>query len=189
MNKSLLAAALALAAASTQALAFSYDNLEGGYGEIDDADSLFLKGSKSLDKNLFVLGGAYLVDENNFDGFYLEGGLGYHLPLSKQADLVMSAQLLYGDFDYEVRTPFGTAKGNEDDLGAILRAGVRFTPVDKVELEGNLAVSSNDTLIDDGIGLDAYARYAFTNEFSGALGLHSDTELDGISLSVRYNFR
>lgn len=185
MNKSLLAAALALAAASTQALAFSYDNLEGGYGEIDDADSLFLKGSKSLDKNLFVLGGAYLVDENNFDGFYLEGGLGYHLPLSKQADLVMSAQLLYGDFDYEVRT----AKGNEDDLGAILRAGVRFTPVDKVELEGNLAVSSNDTLIDDGIGLDAYARYAFTNEFSGALGLHSDTELDGISLSVRYNFR
>ncbi len=180
MNKTLLAATLALVTASTQALAFSYDYVEGGYGEIDQADSLFVKGSKSLDKNLFLLGGAYVFDETSVDGFYLEGGLGYHLPLSKQADLMMSAQLVYGDIDFN--------RNSEDDLGAILRAGVRFTPVDKVELEGNLAVSSNDTLIDDGIGLDAYARYAFTNQLSGALGMHSDTELYGISLSVRYNF-
>lgn len=185
MHKTLLASALALAAASTQAFAFSYDNVEGGFGEVDEVDALFLKGSKSLDKNLFLLGGAYVLDEKNLDGFYLEGGLGYHLPLSKQADLVLSAQLLYGDI--EVDTPVGDF--SEDDLGAILRAGVRFTPVDKVELEGSLAVSSNDTLIDDGVGLDAYGRFYFTNEFSGALGLHSDTELDGVSLSVRYNFR
>lgn len=189
MRKTLLAAALALTASAAHAAPFSYDYVEGGFGEIDEADALFLKGSKALDKNLYMLGGAYVIDENEADGFYLEGGVGYHMPLSKQADLFLNGQLLYGDFDYKVRTPFGTVKGSEDDLGAILRAGVRFMPVDKVELEGVLAVSSNDTLIDDGVGLDAYGRYYFTSEFSGALGLHSDTELDGVSLSVRYNFR
>lgn len=181
MRKTLLASALLMATAAAHAAPFSYDLVEGGFGEIDEADSLFLKGSKALDKNLYVLGGLYAIDEQNVDGFYLEGGLGYHLPLSKQADLVLNGQLLYGDLD--------TPGGGVDDLGAILRAGVRFTPVDRVELEGNLAFSSNDTLIDDGIGLDVYGRYFFNKQFSGALGLHSDTELDGLSLSVRYNFR
>lgn len=52
-----------------------------------------------------------------------------------------------------------------------------------------MAFSSNDTLIDDGIGLDVYGRYFFNKQLSGALGLHSDTELDGVSLSMRYTFR
>lgn len=177
MRKTLLASALLMAAAAAHAAPFSYDLVEGGYGEIDEADSLFIKGSKALDKNLYVLGGLYAAEDNNQDGFMLEGGLGYHLPLSKQADLVLNGQLLYADNDVD------------DDLGAILRAGVRFTPADRVELEGNLAFSSNDVIFDDGIGLDVYGRYFFNKQFSGALGLHSDTELDGLSLSVRYNFR
>lgn len=181
MRKTLLAAALLAATSAAQAAPFSYDFVEGGYGEIDSADALFLKGSKALDKKLYVLGGLYAIDDQNVDGFYLEGGLGYHLPLSKQADLVLNGQLLYGDLD--------TPGGDTDDLGAILRAGVRFAPVDRFELEGNLAFSSNDTLIDDGVGVEAYGRYFFNKQFSGALGLHSDTELDGFSLSVRYNFR
>lgn len=186
MRKTLLVAALALMASAAQAAPISYDYVQGGFGEIDEADALFLGGSKSLDKNLFMLGSAYVVDENNFDGFYVEGGLGYHLPLNKQTDLTLSAQLLYGDFDYS-HPVFGPA--SNDDLGAIVRAGVRFMPVEKFELEGDLAFSSNDTLIDDGIGLDVSGRYHFTPQFSGAVGLHSDTELDGVSLSVRYAFR
>ncbi len=181
MHKTLLASALLLSTAIAHAAPFSYDLVEGGYGEIDSADALFVKGSKALDKKLYVLGGLYAIDDRNVDGLYLEGGLGYHLPLSKQADLVMSGQLLYGDID--------TPGGGVDDLGAILRAGVRFTPADQVELEGNVAFSSNDTLIDDGIGLDVYGRYFFNKQLSGALGLHSDTELDGVSLSMRYTFR
>ena len=177
MYKTILAAAMLMTAAISQAAPLSYDYVEGGYGEWDRDDALFVNGSKALDNNLFVLGGIYAIDAKANDGFYLEGGVGYHLPLSKQVDLVMSAQLLYGDI------------GNNDDMGAILRAGVRFTPADRVELEGGLAVSSNDTLIDDGVGLDATARYFFSNALSGAIGLHSDTELDGVSLSMRYNFR
>ena len=177
MRKTLLASALLMATAAAHAAPFSYDQVEGGFGEIDEADALFVKGSKALDKNLYLLGGFYAAEYRNEDGFMLEGGLGYHLPLSKKADLVLNAQLLYADNDAD------------DDLGAILRAGVRFAPVEKFELEGNLAISSNDIIHDDGLGLDAYGRFYFTNQFSGALGLHSDTELDGVSLSVRYNFR
>jgi len=185
MRKTILAAVLALTASAVQAATISYDYVEGGFGEIDEADALFLGGSTSLDKNLYLLGSAYVIDENNLDGFYLEGGLGYHLPLNKQTDLFMNAQLLYADID--VDTPFGSA--SEDDLGAILRAGVRFRPVEQFELEGSLAASSNDLLIDDGLGINVSGRYFFTPQFSGALGLHSDTELDGVSLSVRYAFR
>lgn len=80
MRKTLLAAALALTASAAHAAPFSYDYVEGGFGEIDEADALFLKGSKALDKNLYMLGGAYVIDENEADGFYLEGGVGYHMP-------------------------------------------------------------------------------------------------------------
>jgi hypothetical protein len=177
MYKTILATAMLMSAAISQAAPLSYDYVEGGYGEWDRDDALFVTGSKALDNNLFILGSIYAIDNRLGDGFYLEGGVGYHLPLSKQVDLVMSAEVLYGD------------NGIIDDMGAILRAGVRFTPADRVELEGVLAVSSNDALIDDGIGLNATARYFFSNVLSGAIGLHSDTELDGVSLSMRYNFR
>ena len=178
MRKTLLVAALALMASAAHAAPISYDYVEGGFGEIDEADALFLGGSKSLDKNLFMLGSAYVIDENNSDAFILEGGLGYHLPLNSQTDLFFNGQLLYVDVD-----------SVGDDLGAILRAGVRYMPAEKIELEGSLAASSNDLLLDDGLGVSVSGRYHFTPQFSGAVGLHSDTELDGVSFSVRYAFR
>lgn len=182
MRKTLLVAALALMASAAHAAPISYDYVEGGFGEIDEADALFLGGSKSLDKNLFMLGSAYVLDlPGGGDGFYLEGGLGYHLPLNNQTDLFFNGQLIYADID--------TRFGGDDDLGAILRAGVRYMPVEKVELEGSLAASSNDLLLDDGLGVSVSGRYHFTPQFSGAVGLHSDTELDGVSFSVRYAFR
>ncbi len=177
MRISHLAGLLALCTGAANASSFSYDHVEGGFGEIDEADALFVRGSAALDKNLYFLGGVFIIDEKNTDGFYLQGGLGYHLPLSKQADLYFNGQLLYADIE------------SEDDIGFILRAGLRFMPVDKVELEGVLAASSNDLLIDDGLGIDVYGRYHFNPQLSAALGLHSDTELDGLSLSVRYNFK
>lgn len=181
MRKTLLATSLVLAAATAQAAPFSYNYVEGGFGEVDTGDALFVKGSAAVDKNLYVLGGLYAVDfDHGVNGTYLEGGLGYHLPLSKQADLFMSAQLLYGDVD---------VPGDHTDLGAILRVGARFTPVDKIELEGSLASSSNDMLVNDGLGVDVSGRYYINNQLSVALGLHSDTELDGVSLGMRYNFR
>lgn len=184
MRISHLAGLLALCAGAANASSFSYDHVEGGFGELDEFDGLFVRGSVGLDNNLYVLGGVYLADEKNVDALMLQGGLGYHMPLSKQADLYFNGQLLYVEAD--------APGGDEDDLGVILRSGLRFMPVEKVELEGVLAFSSNDVLElanDDGLGLEVYGRYHFNPQLSTALGLHSDTELDGISLSLRYNFK
>ena len=181
MRKILLATTLALATATAQAEPFTYDYVEGGIGEVDSGDALFAKGSRALDKNLFVLGGVYALDfPQDVSGYYLEGGVGYHVPLGKQADLFMTAELLYADID---------SHGDNDDLGAVLRVGSRYSPAANLELEGSLAMSSNDMLVNDGVGIDVYGRYYFSKQFSAALGLHSDTELDGASLGVRYHFR
>lgn len=177
-----LAGAIALTAGAAQAAPFSYDYVEGGFGEVDSGESIFLGASKSLDQNLFVLGNIYAVDfDRGVDGVYVEGGLGYHVPLSPQADFFTTAQLLYANFD--------VPRGNDDDLGGIARAGLRFAPVEKVELEGSVALSSNDFLIDDGLGFSASARYHFDPRLSAALGFSSETELDGAFVNVRYAFR
>ncbi|MDI1301542.1 MAG: hypothetical protein PSX71_06530 [bacterium] len=174
-----LAGAIALAAGAANAAPFSYDYVEGGYGEVDSGDSLFVGASKSLDKNLFVLGNVYAVDfDHGVNGVYLEGGLGYHVPLSAQADFFTTAQLLYSKFD--------VPHGNDDDLGAIARVGVRLTPVAKLELEGSVALSSNDFLVNDGLGLSASARYHIDPRLSAAIGYSSNTELDGAFINMRY---
>ncbi len=183
MKHYILASALALGATGIATAApFSYDYIEGGYGEIDDADALFVNGSMSLDKNLYALGGVHAIDApGDVNGMYLSGGIGYHVPLSPQADLFGNAQLLYANMNH--------VGPNDDDLGAIARAGIRFTPVDKVELEGSLAFSSNDWLIDDGIGLSVAGRYHFDPRLSASLGYSSDTELDGFNVGVRYQLK
>ncbi|MFZ5561593.1 MAG: hypothetical protein ACOY41_08750 [Pseudomonadota bacterium] len=161
---------------------FSYDYIQAGFGEVDDdAEALFAGGSKSIDRNLFILGSLFGVDSDyGVEGMYLEAGLGYAMPLTPEADLFVNGQVLYANFD---------VSGDDDDIGGIARAGVRFMPMSKVELEGAAAMSSNDLLIDDGFGLDASARYYFDQRFSAALGFSKDTELDGMFVNVRYHFQ
>lgn len=182
LRRYVLASVLALSAGVASAASFSYDYVEGGYGEVDEGDSLFVGGSKALDKNLYVLGSVYALDfDGDVNGMYLEGGLGYHVPLSAQADFFVNGQLLYANFNH--------VGHDDDDLGGIARAGLRFMPVDKLELEGSVALSSNDFLVDDGIGVSASARYYIDPRFSAALGYSADTELDGFFLNARYDFK
>lgn len=182
LRKYVLAGVMALGATAAHAVPFSYDYVEGGYGEVDRGDSLFLGGSKSLDKNLYVLGSAYALDfPGDVNGAYVEGGLGYHVPLSPQVDAFATGQLIYANLNH--------VRGDDDDLGAIARAGVRFIPVDKLELEGSVALSDNKFLVDDGFGISASARYYIDPRFSAAIGYSSDTELDGAFLNVRYSLK
>ncbi len=182
MLRPLAMAALLSATSLVHAAGFSYDYIEGGYGEVDKGDSLFLGGSKALDKKLYVLGGVHALDfPHGIDGFYLRGGLGFHVPLAPKADFFADGQLLYANVDWN--------QGDDDDLGAIARAGVRLTPVKQLELEGSLALSSNDYLIDDGVGLNLSARYLFDPQFSAAIGVSHETEFDGLTASLRYQFK
>lgn len=176
-----LAALLAIVSGIARA-DFSYDNVQVGFGEIDDdAEALFAGGSKSINRNLFVLGNAYAVDSDlGVEGMYLEAGLGYAMPMTPEADFFVNGQVLYANFD---------VPGDDDDIGGIARAGVRFAPMNNVELEGAAAMSSNDLLLDDGFGVDAAARFHFDPRFSAAVGFSKDTELDGLFVNVRYQMQ
>lgn len=165
---------------------FSYDYVEGGAGEVDEGDALFLNGSKSLSRNVFVLGSAYMVDPDinipgyDGEGFYVEGGIGYAMPMAPELDVYATAQLLYADLD---------VPGEDNDVGYITRLGLRYQPMQQVELEASAALSENDLLIDDGVGASGSARYRMTPQWSAAVGYSTDTELDGAFLNVRYDFR
>lgn len=175
-----VAGMLALSGAA-QAGSFSYDYLEGGVADEDHGSAVFAGGSVSLDPHVYALGSVYALDfDHDVSGYYLEGGLGYHVPLTPQADFFVNGQLLYANID---------VPGDNSDLGAIARAGVRFIPVEKLELEGSVAVSSNDHMPNDGVGVTVSGRYYIDPRLSVALGLSSDTEIDGAFLNVRYNFR
>jgi hypothetical protein len=181
-----LAGVLGLSAGLAHA-EFSYNYIEGGIGEIgSDANSIYISGAKQSNRNLYLLGSAYYVDSDNsflnysFDGYYLEGGLGYTMPLTPQSDFFTNAQVLYANLD---------VPGDDDDIGGIVRAGMHYIPMDKLELEGAVAYSDNNLLKDDGVGATASARYYFAPRFSAALGYSAHTELDGVFLNVRYNLQ
>lgn len=164
----------------------SYDFVEAGAGEVDEGDAVFIGGSTSVNRSIFALGSAYLVDSGislpgyDGEGFYLEAGLGYAMSVAPQADVYANAQLLYANFDFP---------GDDDDLGYITKVGIRYLPVSQIELEAVAAYSSNDFLVDDGVGISGNARYHVTPALSAAIGYAQDMELDGAFLNVRYDFR
>lgn len=180
LRQSILGGVLVLSAGLALADPFSYDYVEAGVGEVDEGEAVFAGFSRSLGSGVYGLGSIYNVDFGPVDGMYLEGGLGYHAPVSGNVNAFVNGQLLYANVD--------TRRGDDDDLGAIARAGLKFKPSDKVELEGALAMSSNDFLIDDGLGLEIAGHYYFDPRFSLGLGVASDTELDGVFLKARYHF-
>lgn len=181
LNKIMVAAFAALAVSTTYAETISYKYVEGGVGEIDDGSAVSAGVSIPLDPHVYVLGSVYGVDFGPVNGTYVEGGLGYHTAINNHASFFANGQLLYADVDRDVRLRDHT------DLGAIARAGVRFVPVDKLELEGALALSSNNLLYNDGLGFNASARYYLAPKVSAAVGYAHHTELDGGFLNVRYD--
>lgn len=182
MRRYLVAGLVAASAGLAQASDFSYNYLEGGFGEVDKGDAIFIGGSKAVDKNLYLLGHVQAIDmKHDVDGYYLSGGVGYHVPLTATADAFADVRLLYANVDFP--------GGDKDDFGAIGRVGVRVMPVQKVELEGSLSASSNDLLVDDGLGFTVAGRYHFDSNLSAALGYSHETELDGAFVNVRYGFR
>lgn len=182
MRRYLAVGLLAMSAGLVQAEGLSYDYIEGGWGEVDSADGFFIGGSKLLNQNVYILGNAQYIDGNRgVDGYYVSAGAGYKHPVNAKTDVFVDAQLLYADLDWD--------GGSDDDIGGIGRVGVRHMLNPKVELEGSVAVSSNDLLVDDGVGFNVSARYHIDPKLSVAVGYSDETHLDGASVGLRYNFK
>lgn len=163
---------------------FSYDYVEGSFGEYDvargvDGSAIYLGGSKSLDRNWGLLGSVGFLDfDGGVDGTVLQGGGFLHTPINSDADFVGTARLLYVDID-----------GGDDEIGVFLSGGVRFAVQDNFHLEGEIDLIENDAIEDDGLGIKIDGRYYFNKQFSGAVGLANDSEFDGLFVNVRYDLK
>lgn len=175
--------ALALATGTAQAATFSYDYIEGGFGEVSDAgdaDGIYLGGAKSIDSQFGLLGSLGIIDYSGGDGLVLRGGGLFHKELQSNLDLVGTLELVYSDYEFG---PF-----SDSDIGLAASAGLRFELQDNFQLEGKLTLTEVDPF-DDGLGLQAGARYFLDKQLSAAAGIASDTEYDGIWINIRYQLK
>lgn len=182
-----MVSALLLSLVSTDAIAgpFRYSYIEGGFGDADEADALFVNGAYRIDKQLDLIGGLYSYDDKAYDGTGIEAGVQFHQPINGKADFFASAQLYRVSVDIDLG-PWGS--GSATDTGLMLKAGARYAVDSKLQLEGLVSISDNDA-IDDGLGFQGNVRYYIDPKLSLAAGLASDTELDGLFVGVRYDVR
>lgn len=169
-------AALLTASVGVQAGSFSYDYLEGSFGEIDEADVIYVGGAKSLDKQFGLIGSVGFADFGSLDGMILRGGGLFHTPIQKDLDFVASVELVYVDYDID------------DDIGLAAAGGVRYAIQDNFQLEGKITITEVDPF-EDGLGLLLNARYYMNKQLSADVGVASDAEFDGLFLGVRYDFK
>jgi hypothetical protein len=181
-----LASAILLSAASAaQAASFSYDYLEGGFGEASskgnrDGDVIWLGGAKALDSKFGLLGSFGIVDYNGSDGMVLRGGGLYRQSLQKDLDLFATLELVYSDYEFG---PF-----SDSDIGLAAAGGLRYAVQDNFQIEGKLTLTEVEPF-DDGLGLQVGARYFMDKQLSAAAGIASDADYDGIYVNLRYQLK
>ncbi len=174
LKKVFLATTLALTSSLALADGVSYDYLDLGYIDFDGADGLNFELSSSFGNDFYGR-----IDYTDLDGD--AGGdfkatrlnLGYISSLSNNLDFI--AELGYEDLDF----------GILDDNGFNARLGLRGMAAKNFELGG--FVSYSDVLESTDVTVEG--RYHFNNQFSMALEIGNDEELDEhYGVSFRYNF-
>lgn len=174
LKKVFLATTLALSSGLALAGGASYDYLDLGYVDFDGADGYNFELSKEFNEHFYGR-----IDYMDLDGDL--GGdykntrlnLGYKSSLNANWDFI--AELGYEDIDI----------GLADDDGYNARLGFRGSVANNFEL-GAFA-SYSDVL--ESTDLTVEGRYHFDNQFSVALEVGNDEELDEhYGISFRYNF-
>lgn len=182
-------AALMMASVGAQAAGFSYDYVEASLGEYDSLDGFYVGGAMGLNPQFGLLGSFGMLDDGPVDVTVIRGGGLFHTELQKDLDLFATLEIVYADYEARVCMPFfGCVTGGDDDMGFAAAGGVRYAVQDNFQLEGKLTLTEVDPF-DDGLGISLNGRYYFNQQFSGALGVASDAEFDGIYLNARYDLK
>lgn len=182
-------AALMVASVGAQAAGFSYDYVEGSLGEYDDLDGFYVGGAMGLNQQFGLLGSVGMLDDGPVDVTVIRGGGLFHTGIQKDLDVFATLEIVYADFEAQVCMPFvGCVGGSDDDMGFAAAGGLRYAVQDNFQLEGKLTLTEVDPF-DDGLGISLDGRYYFNKQFSGAIGVASDAEFDGLFLNVRYDLK
>ena len=163
----------------------SYDYFQFGYESRDydgrfspELDGLDAQLAHALDEHLFLRGEAQIfeVDPGDGDGWLIAGGLGFHTPLQKSLDLVLSGDLVHVDYD------FG------DDTGYRLRGGVRHATAPQLELAGGAFLQDIGDFVDSEFGLYGSALFHINEDIDVGAELQLGDDSDVIGLFGRINF-
>ena len=173
---------------------FSYNWVQGGFesGRVENPrgsiDSVFVEGARGLDEHLFLLGGLTLFDGKvrhgpgsdrpEFDGYRLQGGLGFNTRLDRGLDLVLSGQVarVYADFD---------EGGSDAKHGVLMRGGVRYQASQELELSGGAFFESIDR---SEIGLYGEGLYRITDPLDLGVRIAVGDDVGTVGLVLRYGF-
>lgn len=180
MKKSLIATVIASGLVlSAQASEPSFDYVQFGMNQYDDADSLELEGSFKLNQNFFLTGNleTISIDNSSIDVDVLRVGAGYLFDLSPDAAAYTKVEYI----DLDANIPF-----EGDDSGYGLALGMKSMVAPKTELFAEIKhvnVDSSSTNL--ALGLKQY--------FSDSVGAYVKYErsdfgddLYGLGLSVKF---
>ncbi|MFP5441854.1 MAG: hypothetical protein ACLGHJ_10200 [Gammaproteobacteria bacterium] len=181
-------AALMVASVGAQAAGFSYDYVEASLGEYDSLDGFYVGGAMGLNEQIGLLGSVGMFDDGPFDVTVIRGGGLFHTNLQKDLDLFASLEIVYADFEVQVCGLGNCFGASDDDLGFGAAGGLRYAVQDNFQLEGKLTLTESDAF-DSDLGISLNGRYYFNKQFSGALGIASDAEFDGVYLNARYDLK
>ena len=171
----------AMAAAQVNVVPPNFSNtwVEAKFVDYDsNADGFLFEGSYGLDKNLNVIGSLELGDTNGADYSILTGGASYALGLGNLSnlDLLIHAELGFGQVD--------VGAGDDSDVGVIFGGELRFTPIEVIEVYGDLYYG---TVWNSDLGLEIGGRFYATKELVLSLGLEI-ADNDALYLGARFNF-
>ncbi|PWK52973.1 outer membrane beta-barrel protein [Pleionea mediterranea] len=188
--KKLLATSVIAAMASLSATANepSFNFVEGGYSEYEDADGFMIRGNAELNKNFFVRGSyeglsddfSVLGGPDDTDFNTLTLGLGYKHALNNNTSLYSHFSYL----DFEVKS--GDAKVTDD--GYQLGFGVRNQLSSVTQVYGEVTHNSIDGNSFTGLTLGLRQRLA--ENFGAYVEAKADDfDGDGFGVGVSYNFK
>lgn len=163
---------------------YSYGQLTAERWDYDnglDVDALAGDFSLALDANLFVRASLALYDgdydrgwrKRDTDGHRVSVGLGYHTPIARGLDFVVSGDVIRDDHD------------RDDDFGFAVRGGVRHATTQRLELAGGLFY---EELYDSEVGVYGEALYRVNRPIDVGARLNLSGDFNSLGVFARYNF-
>lgn len=183
LSLAILCTAAPLAAWADQPAAshFGYTYAEGGYlsenpsGGGSDLTGVFVDGSYELQPHWRIIGDFSNASCCGITDNRYGAGAGYYTAVTSQLDFFADLSFLGQHL---------TNNGSHNGWG--IDGGLRFMPVDKLELDGMVQHSDVNSTTENTLGVKAL--YSLTNEWRIFAGYSNNSDEDDFQIGIRYVF-
>jgi hypothetical protein len=172
---------------------FNYNYIEGGFVSIDggsgnpnagigNLSGLGVDGSYEVAPDWRLVAGFNTASCCDYRLNNFSAGVGYHQMLVQKLGLFVNAEFVTSNGKY---TPAGFSASNSD-TGFGLVGGVRFIPVEKVEVDGFVSITGGNDFVDSAPSPGVFGMYNFADRWSVFASYTANTDL--FYTGVRYDF-